>query len=58
MADVWVLIATCIYVFAKSETDNVSQKQLGDLKLLAKTLLGMNEQDITKAIKTGALEEI
>jgi hypothetical protein len=50
--------AFCVYLFAKTETENISQKQLNQLKLLAKHLLAMNEKQIESAIKANALEEL
>ncbi len=50
--------AFCVYIFAKNETENISQRQLAELKLLAKSLLAMNEKQIQNAIKTNALEEL
>ena len=48
----------CIYLFAKKDADNISKKQLQELKLLAKTLLGMQKEEIKKAVKNGALCEV
>jgi hypothetical protein len=45
-------------MFAKKESENISQRQLAQLKVLAKSLLAMNEQQIQNAIKTNALEEL
>ena len=50
--------AFCVYMFAKKESENISQRQLAQLKVLAKSLLAMNEQQIQNAIKTNALEEL
>jgi hypothetical protein len=48
----------CVYVFAKKDSDNISNTDLQKLKLLAKTFLGMKEEEIKKALKTGALQEV
>ncbi len=48
----------CVYVFAKMDADNITAKQLQELKLLAKTLLDMKEPDIKKAVKAGGLQEV
>jgi hypothetical protein len=48
----------CVYVFAKSDEDNIGSKQLQELKLLATTLLAMNDAEIKKALNTGALQKV
>lgn len=48
----------CIYLFAKNETENISAKQLKQLKKLAKALLEMNEDETNKALKAGQLQEV
>ena len=48
----------CLYVFAKKNADNISKKELQEFKLLANTLLDMKVQEINKALKTGALQEV
>jgi len=48
----------CVYVFVKNDEDNISRQQLQGLKLLAKTLLIMKDEEIKKALKTGALQEL
>jgi hypothetical protein len=48
----------CIYVFAKSETENISQRQLLQLKAIGQALLILKEKEIEKAIEIGALQEV
>lgn len=48
----------CVYLFAKSETENISQRQLKQLKLLAEHLLKLTDKQIQKAIELNALEEL
>ncbi len=51
-------IIFCVYLFSKKESDNISQKQLQQLKLLAKALLTMNDEDLKKAIKNEEIQEV
>ena len=47
-----------VHGFAKSETANISKKELIDLKKLAKTLLAMTDVQIQVALKKGILDEV
>ncbi len=48
----------CVYLFPKNETDNISQKQLDELKLLGKTLFRMTETELTRALENRVLQEV
>jgi hypothetical protein len=48
----------CIYVFAKNEIDNISAKQLRELKLLAKFLLSKGLKELEAALDSGELVEV
>lgn len=48
----------CIELFAKNEKDNISSKELDGLQLLGKTLLGLEDSIIQKAIKVNELQEV
>jgi hypothetical protein len=48
----------CIYVFAKNEIENITSQQLKELKLLAKFLLGKNQNELNKALELGELTEL
>ena len=45
----------CVYLFAKNETENISRRQLKQLKALATTLLALEERGMQKVL---AKEEI
>ena len=47
-----------IHGFTKSETANISQKELAQLKKQAKTLFAMTEAQIEAALKEGVFQEI
>jgi hypothetical protein len=47
-----------MYGYPKNERANISSDELKALRLLAKVLLGYNEQDLAKAVKAGELIEI
>ena len=47
-----------VHGFAKSETANISKKELVGLKKLAKILFAMTDIQIQDALKKGILEEI
>ncbi len=47
-----------LYGFAKNERDNISDRELDDLKKLAKQLLNYTEQQISTAIKQTELREV
>jgi hypothetical protein len=48
----------CIHVFAKSDQDNISAKELKAFKLMADFLLGLKAGQIKKSIETKALFEV
>jgi hypothetical protein len=47
-----------VYGFAKSNMENISQKELAKLKQRAKTRLTMTEEQIEAALKAGVFKEI
>jgi hypothetical protein len=47
-----------MYGYPKNERANISNDELKALRLLAKELLGYNEQSLAKAVKTGELIEV
>ncbi len=47
-----------IYGYPKNERANVTDRELGTLRLLAKELLGYSEQQLATAIKAGELFEV
>jgi hypothetical protein len=47
-----------VYGFAKSERDNIDDKELVYYKKLAKLYLGYTEQEIETALKAGTFREI
>lgn len=47
-----------IYGFAKNVRDNISKKELTALKLYAEQLLGLNDNDLKKAMRVGEIVEI
>jgi hypothetical protein len=47
-----------IYVFEKNEIDNISAKQLRELKLLAKFLLSKGAKELEAALDLGELVEV
>jgi hypothetical protein len=47
-----------LYGFAKNERDNISDRELDDLKKLAKQLLSYTEEQIGKAIRQAELREV
>src|SRR6266566_890698 len=47
-----------IYGYPKNERANVTDRELGALRLLAKELLGYSEQQLATAIKAGELFEV
>ena len=47
-----------VHGFAKSETANISKKELVKLKKQAKTMFAMTDVQIRAALKEGVLEEI
>jgi hypothetical protein len=51
-------LSVFLYGFAKNERDNIDDKELGDLKKLAKHFLSFSEQQIGLAVKQGELTEI
>lgn len=48
----------CIYLFAKNETDNISNLQLQQLKKFAKTLLSLKHSELENALKKCQLQEV
>ena len=47
-----------IYGFSKNQQDNIDQKELKALKLMAKSLLGYSGVEIEKAINANELIEV
>ncbi len=47
-----------MYGYPKNERANISNDELKALRLLAKELLGYNEQGLAKAVKAGELIEV
>jgi hypothetical protein len=47
-----------LYDFAKNERDNIDDRELDDLKKLAKQFLDYNEEQIAAAVKQTELKEI
>ena len=47
-----------VHGFAKSETANISRKELAQLKKQAKTLFAMTEVQIEAALKEGVFQEV
>ena len=47
-----------VHGFAKSETANISRKELSHLKKQAKTLFAMTETQIEDALKEGVFQEV
>lgn len=47
-----------VFGFGKNEMDNISEKELTILKMLANDLLGMSEAQIKIAIEKGSLVEV
>jgi len=47
-----------LYGFAKSERDNISDRELDDLKKLAKHYLSYNEAQISTALASAELREV
>jgi len=47
-----------MYGYPKNERANISSDELRALRLLAKELLGFNEQGLAKAVKAGELIEV
>ena len=47
-----------VHIFAKSDEDNISPKELKDFKKLAGVVLRMREDEIKKQIKSGYLTEV
>ena len=47
-----------VYGFAKSDRDNIDQKEKGDYKELAKKYLNLSDEMIDRAIKSGKFIEI
>jgi hypothetical protein len=47
-----------MYGYPKNERANISNDELEALRLLAKELLGYNEQGLAKAVKTGELTKV
>ena len=46
------------YVFAKSERDNISRKELKWFKELARDIFSMTDEQINNRLKAGTLQEI
>jgi hypothetical protein len=46
------------FAYAKSELDNISDKELRRLKRTAKTVLSLTDKEIEEALKDGAFNEI
>jgi hypothetical protein len=46
------------YLFAKSERDNISQKELAEFKDLASDYFSMTDDQINERLKAGRLQEI
>jgi hypothetical protein len=46
------------FAYAKSELDNISDKELRRLKRTAKTVLSLTDKEIEEALKDGAFKEI
>jgi hypothetical protein len=47
-----------LYGFAKNERDNIDDKELGDLKTLAKHFLSYSDEQIAMAVKQSVLMEV
>jgi hypothetical protein len=47
-----------LYGFAKNERDNIDDKELDDLKKLAKHYLGYSDAQIATALEQGELREV
>ena len=47
-----------IYGFAKNQRDNISDKELKALKLLAEELLGYSDHQLKKSLSTSELTEV
>lgn len=47
-----------LYGFAKSERDNVDDKELAGLKRLAQAYLGLDEETVNRGLASGQLVEI
>jgi hypothetical protein len=47
-----------LYGFAKNERDNINDRELDDLKKLAKQLLNYTEEQIATAVKQTELKEV
>lgn len=47
-----------LYGFAKNERDNIDDKELDDLKKLAKHFLSYSEEQIATAVKQSELTEV
>ena len=47
-----------VYGFAKSDRDNIDQKEKGDYKELAKKYLNLSDEMIDRAVKSGKFIEI
>lgn len=47
-----------LYGFAKNELANIDDRELEDLKTLAKHYLGFNDSQIAKALEQGELREV
>ena len=47
-----------VYGFAKSDRDNIDQKEKSDYKELAKKYLNLSEEMIDRAVKSGKFIEI
>lgn len=54
LRDRWVFL----YGFAKSERENIDDKQLHDLQRLARTYLSISEADVRRLVEAGVLQEV
>ena len=48
----------CVYVFSKNERENVTLKQLDQLRLLADFLLSRTAKQLEEALKAGEIQEV
>lgn len=48
----------CLYLFAKNETENLTNPHLQQLKKTAKFLLSMENREVEKALESGLIQEV
>lgn len=51
-------LAFFVHGFAKKDRDNIEDRELAALKLLASQMLSYDDQDLAKAIESGTLIEV